>query len=238
MYIQIKSVPVKIAIFLFPLFFTAIVLWLRFYHFPIYEIIGTEDHIIEYSQFFFFLAGGIVAFLIALKLKKFAKPMFFLFLIISFALIFVAGEEISWGERLLNINAHQIFDGETELPLLEYNVQSEMNIHNFKPIHKMIGTLYLIIGSYFVFSWILIKIIGKFWCINKRIQKILPFFIPPPVLTLYFVPTAINLFDRIKMGFTPQDYEMVEFLLSLGILIFLILCYMHLKKEFKILEKV
>lgn len=233
MYIQIKSVPVKIVVILFPLFFAAIIIWLRFYHFPTYEIIGQEDNIIEYYQFFFFLTGGIIAFLTALRLKEFSRLMFYLFLMISLALIFVAGEEISWGERLFNIDTHQIFDGDTEIPLLENNVQNEMNLHNFKSIHNKIGILYLAIGSYFIFSWILMKMVMNFWSINEKIKNYLPFLIPPPILTSYFIPTAINLLDIEKVALAPQDYEMVELLLSLGLLIFLILCYMHLKKNLK-----
>jgi len=231
MYIQIKSKFLNTIILLFPIVFASAMIWLRINHYSTYEIIGREDHIIEYSQFFFFLFGGIVALVIACKFKKICKLMFFLFLFIAFGLIIVAGEEISWGERIFNIESHEIFDGETKIPVLKYNVQGEMNLHNFKPIHNIVGYLYLIVGSYFIFSWIFAKTFLK----SKKILKpYLPFLIPPPLLSLYFLPVAINLFNRQRFGFPPQDYEMVEFLFSLGILIFLLLCYQYLKKDFKV----
>ncbi len=207
--------------------------WLRKNHYPTYEIIGTEDHIIEYSQFFFFLIAGIISIIVSFKFRTVNKAMFAIFLIVSIGLIFVAGEEISWGERIFNIESHEIFDGKTKIPVLKYNVQGEMNLHNFKPIHKAIGYIYLLVGSYFVFSWLVVKLIFKKYHANKKLKSFLSFLIPSPILMTYFLPTAINLFDIEKVGIAPQDYEMVEFLLSLGILIFLVIILRKQQRQTK-----
>lgn len=233
MHIQINSKFWGFSIGLFPLIFAFLIIWLRKNHLQIYETIGLEDHIIEYSQFFFFLAGGIGGLLLAFKLKKHSKIMFGLFLTISIVLIFIAGEEISWGERILGANAPEPFNEQTNLTTSKYNVQGERNLHNFEPVNNIIGLLYLIIGGYFVFAWLLVKIVNKFFNLTENIKKYLPFLIPSPILILYFVPTAINLLDRDGLGIKPQDYEMAEFLFSLGILIFIISCYLFIRKKDK-----
>ena len=232
MKISINSKILKTIVLLFPVAFTILMIWLRKNHYSTYEVIGLEDHIIEYSQFFFFLAGGIVAFLIALKFRKISTLMFVLFLFASLGLIGIAGEEISWGERIFNIQAPEIFDGETKIPILEYNVQGEMNLHNFRVIHDITGILYLIAGFYLIFAYPFTKLLQYFFNLSKKAKIYLTFLAPPPILILYFLPVGIYLFDKEKMGFPPQDNEMVEFLLSLGILIFLILVYKTICNHF------
>ncbi len=236
MEIKIKHKALKLLIFLFPLAFTLFMYWLRKEHYSTYEIVGREDHIIEYSQFFFFLVGGAFAFLIALKFRAISKLMFFLFLFASLGLIGVAGEEISWGERIFNINAPETFDGDTEIPLLGQNVQGEMNLHNFETIHNVVGYAYLVVGSYLIFAYPLRKIIEKRFSLEKKIREFLVYLTPPPILSLYFLPVIINLLNREDAKLAPQDYEMVEFLFSLGILIFLTLAYLHLNHLYPFLK--
>jgi len=221
-----------ILITIFPLLFGGAMYWLNKEHLPIYRIIGSEDNLIEWLQFLLFGASGIISFILALKFRKKSKLMFWIFLFLSLGLIFVAGEEISWGERLFGIEAPYIFDGETKLPVLNYNVQSEMNIHNFKAFHKRVGYMYLAIGAYACFAWVLLCIANKVFKFKKSIRKYLPFFTVPPYLVLYFFPLAINLLPRRELGIAPQDYEMAEFLLSLGVFICVLLYYEYFKETF------
>jgi tetratricopeptide (TPR) repeat protein len=87
--------------------------------FPVAYIIGTyEDFIGEWSQFFFFIA----AMLISARLATVKSGFRIFFAIISLACFFAAGEEISWGQRLLDISSTEF--------LQKYNQQQETNIHN------------------------------------------------------------------------------------------------------------
>jgi hypothetical protein len=228
---------ILILIIIFPILFGLGMYWLRTTNYSVYEIIGREDHLIEWLQFFLFGVSGIIAFLLALKFKKVSKLMFFMFLIVSLGLIFVAGEEISWGQRIFNIQAPEIFDGEAEIPVLEYNVQSEMNLHNFKTFHNKVGYMYLVIGAYACFAWLLVCIFDKLFGFKKSLRKFLPFFVSPPYLFFYFLPLGINLFPRGEWGTAPQDYEMVEFLFSLGLFICLLLALLYFKEGFGIQQK-
>jgi hypothetical protein len=159
--------------------------------------------------------------------------MFAIFLILSLGFLFVAGEEISWGQRLFGIEAGGVFDGRTEIPILEKNVQSETNLHNFVPIHTKVGYFYLAIGAYGIFSWFVVCILTKVFKPKKEIRKYLRYFTVPPYLFLYFFVTSINLQAISRRGVEPQEYELAELILSLGILITMILYYTSAKKSFK-----
>jgi hypothetical protein len=80
------------------------------------SLLGEEDHIFEWLTFLFFLVASFVFMFLFVK----SKNIFFLLLFI--ALFFAAGEEISWGQRLFNI--------ETPEKFMENNVQDELTIHN------------------------------------------------------------------------------------------------------------
>lgn len=228
-----KRTIILFLITIFPILFSLGMYWLNRENNSLYKLIGSEDHLIEWLQFFLFGVSGVIAFILALKFRDVSKLMFVIFLIVSFGLIFVAGEEISWGQRIFNIEGSEIFDGEKEIPILKYNVQSETNIHNFKTIHSKIGYVYLVIGAYGCFAWFLVYIFKKIFNLKKDIKKFLPFFIPPPYLFFYFLPLGINLLPRMEWGITQKEYEMTEFLLSLGVFIFLLLLLGYFNKSFK-----
>ena len=78
--------------------------------------LGEEDQLFEWLTFLFFLVASFVFILLFTKTKN------FFFLILFLALFFAAGEEISWGQRLFNIDTPQKF--------MEKNVQDELTIHN------------------------------------------------------------------------------------------------------------
>jgi hypothetical protein len=89
-----------------------------------YQIYGSEDHIIEYATA---LMLGIISFLLfktSYLLKKLGhqRIISILIAIAGLAFFFGMGEEISWAQR--------IFDIETPARLKEINSQEELNFHN------------------------------------------------------------------------------------------------------------
>lgn len=110
----------------------------------VYLVFGEPAHegIIEEGSSLLFLLTGLIFLGSVFYLKKtyFSKAMYFshLFtlLFLAFTLLVMYGEEISWGQRILDIEATGVFH--------EYNFQSETNIHNFfNPLFKF---LYPIVG--------------------------------------------------------------------------------------------
>jgi hypothetical protein len=202
-------------------------------NYTLYKRIGSEDNLIEWLQVLIYVSSSILAFLLSLRFRNVSKIMFAIFLILSFAFLFVAGEEISWGQRLFGIEADGVFDGETEIPVLKKNVQSETNLHNFGAIHSKVGYIYLGIGAYGIFSWFFACILTKVFKLKKGIRKYLRYFTVPPYLFPYFFATSINLKVVSSRGVGPQEYEIAELILSLGILITMVLYYISAKKNFK-----
>ena len=202
-------------------------------NYALYKRIGSEDNLIEWLQVLAYTSSSVLTFLLSLRFREFSKIMFIIFLFLSIGFFFVAGEEISWGQRLFNIEADGIFDGETEIPFLERNVQSETNLHNFGVIHSKVGYMYLGIGAYGIFSWFIAYILTKVIKLKKETKKYLRYFTVPPYLFLYFFATAINLKFISRRGTSPQEYEIAELILSFGILITMILYYISAKKDFK-----
>lgn len=94
---------------------------------PVYfeEVLMREDGIIEYATFFMLLAISMLCFRRLIQLWKVKKPVWRLGTLF-FALVFLfgAGEEISWGQRILNLESPEFF--------MKHNLQDEINLHNLK----------------------------------------------------------------------------------------------------------
>jgi hypothetical protein len=89
---------------------------------PQFYLLQQEDHVVEWGQFALcaFTAGAAV---IAMRELRFRVPVAALLLVlVAMGSFFLAGEEISWGQRVLGI--------ETPPALAEANQQSETNLHN------------------------------------------------------------------------------------------------------------
>ncbi|MCD4811717.1 hypothetical protein K8R14_03895 [bacterium] len=196
-----KKVEKKL-VFVFPFVFVVGMCVLRIVYYPLYEVIGLEDGLVEWLQFFFYLVSGILAFQVALRSRMESRFVFVLYLLLALVLIFIAFEEISWGQRLFEDNSLSVF---------ESNVQGESNLHNIEGVHGLIGYGYLGVCFYGCFSWLL-----SFVRIKRDLLK---FLIVPPILIPYFVFLTINLLNPV--WFAPQDYELVELILSMGVVLFL-----------------
>ena len=84
-----------------------------------------EDGLIEWLTVIGFVVGGLVCFRRALALRR-AKPMGFITLtiLLGLAFMFIAGEEISWGQRIFRVKTPEWMQ--------QRNTQEEMNLHNLK----------------------------------------------------------------------------------------------------------
>ncbi len=82
-----------------------------------------EDGFTEWSTVVFLLIGVFVCFRRVWLLKD-QRPMLFLFMtsLLGLFFFFGAGEEISWGQRIFNVESTEFFT--------EHNAQGEMNLHN------------------------------------------------------------------------------------------------------------
>ena len=81
-----------------------------------YRALLQEDQIVEWTTFWLFLAAGLFGLRRAVQRRRVFDGLVALFC------VFVAGEEISWGQRLIGYAAPEFF--------LRANVQQEVNLHN------------------------------------------------------------------------------------------------------------
>lgn len=95
----------------------AAAVWLYFVNEDAYAGLVQEDGVVEWMSFLLFLSAGGVALVQAVRARRAFD------LLVALFCIFVAGEEISWGQRLIGYVAPGYF--------LENNFQQETNLHNF-----------------------------------------------------------------------------------------------------------
>lgn len=94
---------------------------------PVYfeQTYAKEDGILENVTAIILFFGGTFMFYRFLKLGKHRNGWFKLTtLSVALAFLFVAGEEISWGQRIFNVGPSEFF--------LENNAQEETNFHNLE----------------------------------------------------------------------------------------------------------
>ena len=175
-----------------------------------FDWLRSEDGPLEWIQFIEYTISSILALLIYIRTKRKKNINTIIWLLIAFLSFVIAGEEISWGERITGIGINSIS---------EINVQGETNFHNLPFFHNYL------LDPIFEISCIFLGWFG--W---RRFNKIEAF--PSKKLSLYFLFVALFYFyfDLSWASTTQQirnDQEIFEFLLSTGIFRH---CYENFKK--------
>jgi hypothetical protein len=170
------------------------------------EVFAAEDAGIEYGTAIFLLISSIVLARYALRLLKAGRTMSGAFLsLYALMFLFGAGEEISWGQRLLGFDTPEF--------LQEKNVQGEMTLHNLSwgdthIAHTIFGTgLSAVILLYLVVLPFLYPRVG--WIAWLADVFMVP--VPSPrhavgIVVASFVMVAVDL---------GRQWEVYEFIFSL-----------------------
>ena len=175
-----------------------------------FDWLRKEDGPLEWIQFIEYLSSSILAFIVFIKQKKKRNLNSIIWLLIAFLSFLVAGEEISWGERLTGLGIDSISN---------LNVQGETNFHNLPFFHNYL------LDPVFEISCIFLGWFG--WKRFKKIDSL-----PSKNLSLFFLSVALFYFyfDISWASTTEQirnDQEIFEFLLSTGIFLH---CFTNLKR--------
>lgn len=161
-----------------------------------------EDGFIEWLTVLALLFGAFTSWKRALIVKN-SKGLLFLFSLIIFGCVFLfgAGEEISWGQRIFEIESPEFFK--------KHNSQMETNFHNLiiegKKINKIIFGLALGIGIVFYFL-VLPVLYTKFEKVKKLINN---FAIPLPKLG--HIIAYMILFGLVSITPSGKKGELLEF---------------------------
>ena len=134
-----------------------------------------EDGVVEYLTAALFLVAA-VAFAAASVVRA-ARPLWALPL--AAACFLVAGEEVSWGQRLLGLG--------TPGALAELNVQGETNLHNIEGVHGIVRLLaVLVLVTVFVLLPLAVRQSRAVGALARRLR----FPVPPLVAA---VPVLIGI---------------------------------------------
>jgi hypothetical protein len=225
---HVRKKSLKLTILFFPVVFVVcVVLLKKITPWWYYKLLVHEDSIGEWLTFIFYFFAFMVSFSISITYFKRKHTLYgLMYMFLTLGLFFIAGEEISWGQRIFNEHTPAFF--------MKYNYQKEMNIHNLKgfPLHL----LYIIVGFYGAFSRLIIP--KK---VKTKYRSIVNLFFPDYYLFFYFFVVGIlyfyyNYLSTIAVslfgdwvGWGPGhfiiggDQEPAELLLSCGFLLFVMI---------------
>jgi len=190
-----------------------------------------EDGPIENATAIAYFISFIFSLAIASFFKK-RKIFLVLFLIFAFGFLFIALEEISWGQRIFNFNTPDWFPE---------NLRGETNIHNLAILSDL--RHYLIVSFIGSSAWFVLPKIHDiiFKEAGNNYKTFLRYVVPSKYLISYFFPMILfSLIMRIMYQdliyeetrwnfFLWHDYEVLELSLSIGILLFVLHSYIKLK---------
>lgn len=172
---------------------------------------AVEDGIVEYGTAIMLLFISILCIYRLFKIRK-EKPVLWKLGTFVFALLFFfgAGEEISWGQRIFEIESSEFFK--------ENNAQSETNLHNLvvdgKKINKIIFSqlLMVVMVIYLVISPILFR--KKEWFKNLANKFAVPI-VKWHHTIAFLVSTAL-------VAMNPPDRKWEVYELAFGVIFLLI----------------
>ena len=173
-----------------------------------FDWLKSEDGPLEWMQFIEYALSSLLAFLIFLRPKK-KDFNIFIWLLIAFLSFLIAGEEISWGERIFGYSIESI----TEL-----SIQDETNFHNLPFFHNYVLDPALQIICIFL-GWVGWRKWPYLTSLPSR--KFSLFFL---LVSLYFFYYEISWFSTV--AHIRNDQEIFEFLLSTGL-------FLHCWESFK-----
>lgn len=195
-----------------------------------YIILISEDGPVEYATFIIYFVTIIFSLLSAkIFFKRGKKSYGFLYFAMALVFIFIAMEEISWGQRIINLDLPEFF--------AESN-QEEMNIHDLPVVAIFEDPMIIIAGLIGGLLWVIFQK-SK----NTNFYSFKRFFVPGWYLMSYFLPVSFFYFilnltppEQISLqgmywNFTFQkEQEPFEFLMSLGFFGFILVNYIRLRK--------
>lgn len=183
-----------------------------------YKWFTGEDRFAENLQVLLWLTSLTLSLMVVTrKFRQGETTMAVLYLVLSVGLIFIIGEEVSWGQR--------IFGWVTPESMKEINKQDETNIHNIHGVGTTFKWLHLLIGAYG--TWAPLILMGS--NIQKRVRFDLSMLIPHFTLVPFFaVPFVWRLYRNLfeapkKYYFAISEFsEVVEIALAAGFTFFLL----------------
>jgi len=200
------------------------------------DMIFDEDGPIENAS----AIAYFISFIFSLAIAKFFKEraiFFALFLILALGFLLIGLEEISWGQRIFNFETPDWFPE---------NFQAEINIHNREVLRNSDLVVFLIMNVIGSFTWFVLPKIHNsiFKKAGNNYKTFLRYAVPSKYLMSYFFPmlpfVLLIIFEADILFYKLNswnilgwwDFEALELLLSIGILLFVLHSYVKLEVNF------
>lgn len=169
-----------------------------------------EDGLVENLTTLFLVASSGVAIYRAIQSGKAGKKMALAsWAVLAFLFFFAAGEEISWGQRILNIETPGYF--------MEKNLQKETNLHNLVignvKVNKLVFSQLLTAGL--VFYLVFLRFLANKIPLVNRLVRITDLPLPrwDHVAILILASVLISQYNLLKEGELREFSFAVVFLL-------------------------
>jgi hypothetical protein len=110
-------------------------------HRPLFRFLMREDSITEWTQVLVMVAAMVLALRVALHLHRQGKVLFaVLWVVFAGGCFIIAGEEIAWGQRILDLDAPEALN--------RINHQQDITAHNIRPVQDTINLIFMCAGLY------------------------------------------------------------------------------------------
>lgn len=166
-----------------------------------YRVVTGEDGIAETVQVGCYLVAAVLAGSTAAGWwRRGERAIAVLFGLFLLGLVFLVGEEISWGQRLL--------DWETPAAFRELNGQQETNLHNIDGVQELFKWLQLAVGGFGLFAPLLLHR----WRAPDRLARVAGAVVPPLHLAASFgVMFVWRLYRNLLPAPDDLEYALQEF---------------------------
>ena len=183
-----------------------------------YKWFVTEDGFAENLQVLFWTLSFVFCLFVAKRAwRNNDRLVAVLYIILTFGLFFLIGEELSWGQRM--------FGWETPASMGEINKQNETNLHNIYGVGDTFKWITLMIGVYGTLLPLLLFFTSVFGSARATMAWITPHFLQLTYFAPFFVWRVYrNLFDPPKgIYFVVSEYsEVMELNLAIGFFLFML----------------
>jgi len=181
---------------------------------PAYIWLGTEDSWGENLTAVFYLIAGILLLAHVLHRSKsdFPGKQKLLTVLLGLFFLWMAGEEISWGQR--------IFGFGTPDSMITANVQQEFNIHNLQPLSGPTAWIdpHRLFSIFMLFNGILLPLAYRFWWPARRLMNRISFPVVPLSCVGFFVMGLLHSPLVARPGYHWAHSEVQELIFSVGFL--------------------
>ena len=230
---RIRSRSLAIFVYFFGIAITVMFLVIKILLDPeSWRLISTEGGVSEYGTALAYLLTSFFAYPICRQFRRQKqKIMSWVYGLLTFLGFFIGMEEISWGQRLIGFEEPEFW--------AKHNAQSEFTFHNLSYYQtNVLDQSYIVVGLIGSFGWILLH----YWLKNKPLHRIdLSYILPDWSVSSFFYANPI--FYTIFLNtdgfgfFVAHDQEHSEFIMSLGILLFVIINFFRQAKEANVPEQ-